>query len=53
MKDGELAGYWEWFRKGGTKMRSGCFENGKQVGDRTTYDAKGKIVKVTKMKSQG
>jgi len=51
MKDGELAGYWEWFRKDGTKMRSGCFENGKQVGDRTTYDAKGKIVKVTKMKS--
>jgi len=51
MKDGELAGYWEWFRKGGTKMRSGCFENGKQVGESTTYDVQGKIVKVTKMKS--
>ncbi len=51
MKDGELAGYWEWFRKGGTKMRSGCFENGKQVGESMTYDVQGKIVKVTKMKS--
>ena len=22
-------GYWEWFRKDGSKMRSGFFENGK------------------------
>ena len=51
MKAGELEGYWEWFRKDGTKMRSGYFENGKQVGEWTTYDGKGKIVKVTKMKS--
>jgi len=36
------AGYWEWFRKGGTKMRSGYFAKGKQVGEWTTYDAKGK-----------
>jgi antitoxin component YwqK of YwqJK toxin-antitoxin module len=34
-------------------MRSGYFEDGKQVGEWTTYDASGKIVKVTKMKSQG
>jgi antitoxin component YwqK of YwqJK toxin-antitoxin module len=41
MKDGELEGYWEWFRKDGTKMRSGYFENGRQVGGEwTTYDAK-------------
>jgi antitoxin component YwqK of YwqJK toxin-antitoxin module len=51
-KDGELEGYWEWFRKDGTKMRSGYFENGKQVGEWTTYDAMGKIVRVTKMKSR-
>ena len=50
--DGELAGYWEWFRKDGTKMRSGYFENGKQVGEWTTYDASGKPFKVTKMKVQ-
>jgi len=51
MKDGELEGYREWFRKDRTKMRSGYFENDKQVGEWTTYDAEGKIVKVTKMKS--
>jgi hypothetical protein len=48
MKDGELEGYWEWFRKDGSKMRSGYFVDGKQVGEWTTYDAKGKVVKVTK-----
>jgi antitoxin component YwqK of YwqJK toxin-antitoxin module len=46
-----LTGYWEWFRKDGTKMRSGYFENGKQTGEWTTYDAKGKVVKITRMKS--
>jgi antitoxin component YwqK of YwqJK toxin-antitoxin module len=51
MKEGELEGHWEWFRKDGTRMRSGYFENGNQVGEWTTYDAKGKIVKVTKVKS--
>ena len=49
--DDVLTGYWEWFRKDGTKMRSGFFENGKQVGEWTTYDDKGRVVKVTKMKS--
>lgn len=48
MLDGELSGYWEWFRKDGSKMRSGSFEKGKQIGEWTTYDAKGKVVKVTK-----
>jgi antitoxin component YwqK of YwqJK toxin-antitoxin module len=52
IKDGELEGYWEWFRKDGSKMRSGYFESGNQVGEWTTYDAKGKVVKVTKMKSR-
>jgi hypothetical protein len=47
--DEVLAGYWEWFRKDGTKMRSGYY--GKQVGEWTTYDAKGKVVKITKMRS--
>jgi antitoxin component YwqK of YwqJK toxin-antitoxin module len=49
--DGVLTGYWEWFRKDGSKMRCGYFENGKQVAEWTTYDDKGKVVKVTKMKS--
>ena len=43
-------GYWEWFRKSGVIMRSGYFDKGKQVGEWTTYDAKGKVYKVTKMK---
>jgi antitoxin component YwqK of YwqJK toxin-antitoxin module len=46
------AGYWEWFRKDGTKMRSGYFEDGKQAGEWTTYDQKGQVYKVTKMKSR-
>jgi antitoxin component YwqK of YwqJK toxin-antitoxin module len=48
MKDGELEGYWEWFRKDGSKMRSGYFADGKQVGEWTTCDATGKVVEVTK-----
>jgi|SRR5688572_74254 len=43
-------GYWEWFRKDGVIMRSGYFQKGKQTGQWTTYDKKGKIYKVTKMK---
>jgi antitoxin component YwqK of YwqJK toxin-antitoxin module len=47
MMDGELEGYWEWFRLDGSKLRSGHFKSGKQVGEWTTYDATGKVVKVT------
>lgn len=45
--DGVLTGYWEWFRKDGTKMRSGTFDKGQQVGEWTTYDKQGRIYKVT------
>ncbi len=48
--DGQFHGYWEWFRKDGTRMRSGYFEKGKQVGEWTTYDKQGKVYKVTHMK---
>jgi antitoxin component YwqK of YwqJK toxin-antitoxin module len=47
--DGVLTGYWEWFRKDGTKMRSGFFEAGRQIGEWTTYDRAGKVYKVTNM----
>ena len=50
MIDGQPDGYWEWFRKEGSRMRSGYFEMGKQVGEWTTYDKKGKVYKVTRMK---
>jgi len=50
--DGELHGYWEWFRKNGTLKRSGTFDRGVQVGEWTTYDAKGKVYKVTTIKAK-
>lgn len=50
MLDGEMHGYWEWFRIDGTKLRSGNFDKGHQVGEWTTYDKEGKIYKVTMMK---
>lgn len=48
-KTGEvMTGYWEWFRKDGTKMRSGHFDDqGQQVGEWITYDKVGKVYKVT------
>ena len=49
--DGELHGYWEWYRKDGVKMRSGHFEGGAQTGEWTTYDKSGKVYKVTTMKA--
>jgi len=48
--DGVLTGYWEWFRKDGTKLRSGRFEKGEQVGEWITYDKKDQKHKVTIMK---
>ena len=48
--DGVDVGYWEWFRVDGTKMRSGTFENGQQVGEWTTYDKQGNVYKVTHIK---
>ncbi len=48
--DGQMTGYWEWFRKDGTKMRSGSFEKGRRVGEWTTYDKKGAAYKITTMK---
>jgi antitoxin component YwqK of YwqJK toxin-antitoxin module len=48
MAEGVMTGYWEWFRKDGTKLRSGYFENGEQAGDWTTYDQAGKVYKITK-----
>ncbi|MAS91952.1 MAG: hypothetical protein CMO55_02050 [Verrucomicrobiales bacterium] len=45
--DGTLTGYWEWFRKDGTKLRSGSFKNGEQTGEWTTYDSDGNPYKTT------
>lgn len=43
-------GYWEWFRKDGTRLRSGHFDKGEQVGEWTTYDSAGHVYKVTLMR---
>lgn len=47
MVNGECDGYWEWFRKDSTKMRSGNFKMGKQIGEWVTYDRKGQKHKTT------
>jgi antitoxin component YwqK of YwqJK toxin-antitoxin module len=52
MTKGIMTGYWEWFRKDGSKMRSGNFENGKQVGEWITYDKNGRAIKVTNFKAK-
>jgi len=47
---GVATGYWEWFRKDGSRLRSGHFENGEQAGEWTTYDKTGEVYKVTRIK---
>ncbi|CAM3095450.1 toxin-antitoxin system YwqK family antitoxin [Rariglobus hedericola] len=49
-KDGQPTGYWEWFRRDGTRLRSGHFTAGVQTGEWTTYDKTGQVYKVTVMK---
>jgi hypothetical protein len=49
--DGKLDSYWEWFRKDGTRMRSGYFVAGQQAGQWTTYDKSGAVYKVTTFKT--
>jgi hypothetical protein len=44
---GRPDGYWEWFRLDGTTLRAGYFDEGRQVGERTTYDTTGAVYKVT------
>ena len=49
---GVPVGYWEWFRKDGSRMRSGHFENGEQIGEWITYDKKGEVYKITQIKAK-
>jgi len=50
MLDDLPTGCWEWFRKDGTRLRSGWFERGEQVGEWTTFDQAGEVYKVTTIK---
>ena len=45
--EGIMEGYWEWFRKDGSKMRSGYFKANKQIGEWVTYDKRGEPYKIT------
>jgi len=49
-KDGVLEGYFEWFRKDGSKLRSGYFKNAEPVGEWITYNKNGQVYKVTNKK---
>jgi antitoxin component YwqK of YwqJK toxin-antitoxin module len=48
--DGVATGFWQWFRKDGSRMRSGYFHNGAQIGEWTTYDKAGRVHKMTEIK---
>ena len=45
--DGEMHGYWTFYRADGSVMRTGSFERGRQVGAWRTIDRSGNVVKVT------
>jgi hypothetical protein len=48
---GVPTGYWKRFGKTAQRWLLDIFENGKQAGEWTTYDARGKVAKITTMKS--
>jgi len=47
VRDGELEGYWGWFREDGTTLRSGHFARGEPTGEWTTRDSTGAVHEVT------
>jgi uncharacterized protein YdhG (YjbR/CyaY superfamily) len=47
MRNGEMHGAWQWFRKDGSLMRTGHFKNGAQVASWQTWDRNGNLVKTT------
>ena len=50
--NGKPEGYFVWYRKDGTKLRSGNFRRGQQIGKWTTYDQQGNAYKVTLFKTK-
>jgi antitoxin component YwqK of YwqJK toxin-antitoxin module len=47
IKNGEMHGAWEFFRRDGSPLRSGRFDRGDQVGLWTTFDRTGAPHRVT------
>lgn len=50
IKNGKPNGYWGWYRPDGTLKRSGTFKDGEKIGKWVTYDQRGKVYKVTRVK---
>ncbi len=48
VRDDQMHGHWEWFRRDGSILRSGSFKAGVQVGEWTTFDRAGAPLKVTR-----
>ena len=48
---GKAHGAWKFFRRDGSLMRSGSFDQGRQVGVWRTYDKSGDLVKETKFRA--
>ena len=47
VKDGDMHGPWEFFRRDGSLLRSGRFDRGEQAGLWTTYDRSGSPHRIT------
>ena len=47
-KAGQMHGTWRWWRRDGSLMRTGSFQDGVQTGEWTTYDRNGEPVKTTR-----
>lgn len=47
LADGTLVGAWAWWRNDGTRLRSGSFDGGEQVGEWITYNRDGEPHKIT------
>lgn len=45
--EGKMHGFWQFFRKDGSLMRAGSFDQDRQVGIWVTYDRQGHTVKET------
>lgn len=45
MEGSEQTGYWEWFRRDGTLLRSGYFEAGRPIGPLTEHDESGRVLR--------
>ena len=48
MKNGQMHGAWQWFRRDGSMLRAGRFREGIQTGEWVTYDRTGNAIKSTR-----